>query len=108
MCLLYNPNKAARSRTIPIKIRLCSASGANYSSAATAVTADGLWTSTSVSGTAIRAGTANLGGTFRFDRTLGPGYVFNVRMTGLPAGTYHLRIRITSDPQPHVLQFAVR
>ena len=109
-CLLYDPTKAVRSgATIPIKIQACSATGINASSPAVVVTADQLTlVSSNTSGAVMDAGNANPDSNFRFDQTLGPGYIFNLQTKGLSTGTYNLTIRITDDPQPHLLQFQVR
>jgi hypothetical protein len=109
-CLLYDPMKAVKSgATIPIKIQLCSASAANASSPAIVVSADEL-TLVSLSTTAILedAGNANPDDNFRFEYGLGPGYIFNLKTTGLGTGTYHLRFMATNDPEPHIVSFQVR
>jgi hypothetical protein len=109
-CLLYDPTKAVKSgATIPIKIKLCSATGANVSNSAVVVTAVSLGLiSTSATGEVIDAGNANADGNFRFDAALGPGYIFNLKTTGLSQGTYRLEIRVSNDPQPKYLTFQVR
>lgn len=56
----------------------------------------------------VDAGNAKADGNFRFDPTLGPGYIFNLKTTGLAQGTYRLEIRVTNDSQPHFLTFQVR
>jgi hypothetical protein len=109
-CLLYDPMRAVKSgATIPIKIQLCSASAANVSSPTIVVTADELTlASTSTSAAVEDAGNANPDDNFRFDRGLGPGYIFNLKTTGLGTGTYHLRFTATNDPEPHIVSFQVR
>jgi hypothetical protein len=109
-CLLYDPTKAVKSgATIPIKIKLCSATGANVSASNIVVTAVALaMLSNSTTGEVMDAGNANADGNFRFDTTLGPGYIFNLKTTGLAQGTYRLEIRVTNDPLPRYLTFQVR
>jgi hypothetical protein len=109
-CLLYDAAKEVKSgATLPIKIRLCSATGANLSASSVVVTAVSLTNqATSASAPVNDAGNANPGGTFRFDPSLGPGYIFNLKTTGLAPGTYRLEIRATNDPQPQYLTVQVR
>ena len=55
-------------------------------------------------------GSANPGGSFRFEAALGPagGYILNLNTTGLASGSYTLQFTAGSDPLPHALNFAVR
>ena len=46
-------------------------------------------------------------GKFRFDQTL-PGYVFNLKTTGLTTGTYRMNFSISGDPLPHFVTFGVK
>ncbi|HYB93513.1 MAG TPA: MBG domain-containing protein, partial [Vicinamibacterales bacterium] len=109
-CLLYDPTKPVKSGAgIPLKIRLCSASGANVSASNIVVAAVSLqMISTSTSSQVEDAGNSNADSNFRFDPTLGPGYIFNLKTTGLPEGTYRLEIRMTGDPSPSYVTFQVR
>jgi len=110
VCLLYDPTKVVKSgATIPLKIRLCSSTGANQSAPGLVVTAVSIGlVSGSTTSEVVDAGNANPDGKFRYDGTLGPGYIFNLKTTGLATGTYRLEIRVTGDPQPHYLFFQVR
>ena len=109
-CLLYDPIRAVKSgATIPIKIQLCSASGANLSASSIVVAADELTlASTATSATMTDAGDANPDNNFRYDPSLGPGYIFNLKTRGLRPGTYQMRFKATDDPQPHIVTFQVR
>ena len=109
-CLLYDPSRIAKSgSTIPIKLQVCSASGANLSSPAIVLTAaDIVLVSTSTSGVVDDAGDANPDSNFRFSSGLGPGYIFNLKTTGLGTGTYNLRFHVTGDPMLHGVPFQVR
>jgi len=51
--------------------------------------------STGASSPAIDAGNANAGGVFRFDLSLGPGYIFNLKTTGLGTGIYSLTFTVS-------------
>lgn len=109
-CLLYDPAKAVKSgATIPIKIALCSAGGVNASASTIVVTATHLTLeSTSTSGQVSDAGNSNADGNFRFDTGLGPGYIFNLKTTGLSRGTYLLHFTVSNDPQTHAVRFQVQ
>jgi len=108
-CLLYDSAKVAKSgSTIPIKMRLCSSSGANQSSSAIVVTAVELrLVPGSVSGVVEDAGHANPDDNFRFDAMLG-GYVFNLSTKGLAPGVYELVFRVLGDPLVHGLSLQVQ
>jgi len=108
-CLLYDPSRMVQSgATIPIKLQLCSSSGANASASSTVVTAvEVALVSTDTSGIVADSGNANPDGNFRFDPALG-GYIFNLSTKGLGRGTYYLRFTVSGDPAPHRTQFQVR
>jgi hypothetical protein len=110
VCLLYDPTKAVHAgATIPLKFQLCSASGANQSASSRVVTAQELiFVSTNTSGPVVDAGNANPDQQFRFDSSLGPGYIFNLKTSGLATGTYRLKFAVTNDPQTHMIQFELR
>lgn len=110
--VLFDQTKAAKSgSTIPIKIQLVDALGHNVSSAAMVVHAVSLiQIATSASETVNDAGSANPDANFRFESSLGTsgGYIFNLKTTGLPTGTYRLGFTVNADPAIYTLQFAVR
>lgn len=110
--VLYDQTKAAKSGSvIPIKLQLVDAQGHNVSSAALVVHAASLTQiATSASETIDDAGNANPDVNFRFDPSLGAGggYIFNLKTTGLPTGTYRLGFTVDADPGIHAVQFAVR
>lgn len=91
LCVLYDQSKAHRSgSTVPIKLQLCDASGANVSSASIAVAAQGLVkVDNSASSVVEDSGNANPDGNFRYDAALG-GYIFNLSTKGLTTGTWKL------------------
>lgn len=110
VCLLYDPTKVVKAgSTVPLKVQLCSATGANVSAAATLLTAEQVsLISSTVAGTALDAGNANPDGNFRFDETLGPGYAFNLKTTGLAMGIYDLTFSASADPRTHAIRFQVK
>lgn len=112
VAVLYDQTKAAKSgSTIPIKIQLVDALGHNVSSAAVLVHAVSLvQIATSASEAINDAGSANPDVNFRFDSSAGSGggYIFNLKTTGLPTGTYRLGFIVDGDPAIHTVQFAVR
>jgi hypothetical protein len=109
VCLLYDPTKVKKAgSTVPIKLQICDAAGANLSRPDIAVVATSvLMVSTNTSGTPDASGNANPDGNFRYDPSL-PGYIFNLKTTGLAPGTWELRFRIAGDPTEHGAGFQVR
>ena len=109
---LFDATRAAKSgSTLPVKLRLIDAGGADLSSASIVVTAIRVvLVSTSATTDVQDAGNANPDGDFRFDDSLGPsgGYIFNLSTKGLVSGTYHLVFMVAGDPAPHVVGFQVR
>jgi len=113
VCLLYDPTKAVKSgATIPLKLYLCDSTGSDLSSSSVIVHATSLvQVSTNTTDTIVTAGDANPDNDFRFDATLGPsgGYIFNLKTTGLAAGTYNLSFTAGSDLTfTYTLQFQVK
>ena len=107
VCVLYDQAQAHKAgSTVPIKLALCDASGANVSADASVVTATGLrQVSTAVSSTVVDAGNANPDDNFRY---AGGFYIFNLKTTGLTTGTWQLDFSVAGDPSPHSVQFQVR
>ncbi|HYG83002.1 MAG TPA: PxKF domain-containing protein, partial [Pyrinomonadaceae bacterium] len=109
---LYEVEKAHRAgSTVPVKLQLLDAAGANLSSASTAVRALGVSPVTSETyETAADAGNANPGGGFRFDPTVGEtgGYIFNLKTTGYAPGAYKLYFTVGADPHVYTTQFQIR
>lgn len=92
--------------TIPIKLRLTDAFGADLSSAGVVVTATGvIRVSTSTSGELAEASAADPDFNFRY---AGGGYSFNLKTTGYAPGTYLLLFRAGSDPTEHTVEFRIR
>ncbi len=106
VCLLFDESKfVQRGSTVPIKLQLCDASGANVSDSRVTVTA------TSLEGGAPRdAGRANPGNLFRFDPTLGGsgGYIYNLQTTGLASGIHTLTFSAAGDASTHSVTVTVR
>ena len=109
VCPLYDNTKAVNAgATIPIKLQLCDAGGANVSATGIAVTATGLTrVSDDTSGPVADAGNANPDSGFRSDATL-PGYIYNFYTKGLAAGTYRVKFKAGADPATHEALFKVR
>jgi hypothetical protein len=110
--LLYDPTKAVNSgSTLPLKIQLSNAAGADVSSASIVITAVGLvQVSSNATYDVQDSGNANPDDVFRFDPTLGPtgGYIFNLSTKGLTTGTYNLIYTVQGDPVQHSLSFQIR
>jgi len=109
VCLLYDPTKSVKAgATIPLKVQLCDANGANVSSSSLLLHATGLTqVDSSASATVVDTGNANPDSDFRYDSTL-RGYIYNLKTTGLAAGTWKLSFTVTGDPTSYSIQFDVR
>ena len=106
VCLLHDPTKAVTGGgTFPLKLYLCSASGGNLSSSAIPIHATSIFKVSGYSGAPEDAGNANPDNDFRFDPTLGSsgGYIFNLKTTGLGAGTYGFMFTASGDPTTHTV-----
>jgi hypothetical protein len=112
ICVLYEQTKAAQGgSTVPIKVEICDASGADASSSSVVVTATALTQiSTGGPGAVQASGNSNPDNIFRFDSTLGTsgGYIYNFSTEGLTTGTYALSFTAARDPVVHMVQFQVR
>jgi hypothetical protein len=104
---LYDQTKAVKSgATVPIKVQLVDAGGVNRSSSSVVLHATGIFMqSTNAPETLQDAGNSNLDFDFRFD---GSAYVFNLKTTGYPTGTFVLTFTAGGDPAQHSVVFAVR
>jgi len=91
ICRLYDQTKAVkRGSTVPIKLQLCTATGANLSAAA--ITLHGVslqQVSGSVTGVLEDPGSANPDLDFRYDATFG-GYIYNLSTKNLAIGAWRL------------------
>jgi len=107
ICLGYDPTKSKQSgSTVPIKIQLCSASGANLSSASIPVRATYVVRVTTNTPAPLEdAGNANPDDNFRFDAG---SYIFNLKTTGYATGTYLLGFTVAGDPTTHTVQFSIK
>jgi len=109
VCLLYDPTLVKNAgSTIPIKLRLCDASGANVSSASLSLQATTVTRlSSSVTGIPDDSGNANPDNAFRYDASLA-GYIYNLSTKGYLPGTYALSFTAGGDPTTHTVQFQLR
>ena len=109
---LNDQTKAHKSgSTIPIKLQLRDANGANLSSSSIVVHAVELVrVSTQTTGPVEDAGNANPDFNFRYEASLGGsgGYIFNLKTTGLTTGIYQLCFRAGSDPTMHTVEFQIK
>lgn len=107
--VLFDQTKARKAgSTVPIKLRLVDASGANVSDATVALSAVRL-TKLDNSATTVTdvASSANPDSAFRYDAALG-GYIYNYSTRGLSTGTWELTYTATDDPAEHTVTFDVR
>jgi len=106
-CVLFDQGKAHKAgSTIPIKLELCDAAGANVSSAAVPVVATAVYlVSTSAPGPLADSGNANPDNQFRFSEGK---YIFNLSLMGFSQGTYAMAYTAGNDPTTHTVQFQVK
>lgn len=109
LCLLYDPAKSHRAgSTVPIRLRLCDASGANLSSPALVLHAVSLSrVDSSASSVVEDAGEANADDDFRYDADLA-GYIFNLSTGGLSSGTWKLVFSVAGGSTTYAVTFDVR
>jgi|GEM_PF-1831257 len=107
--VLFDQSKAHKSgSTIPIKIRLVDANGANVSSAATLLHAVSVVQTASQASPFIEdAGNSNPDFDFRYDASLG-GYIFNLKTTGYGTGSYLLKFVAGGSSTVYAVGFQVR
>jgi probable HAF family extracellular repeat protein len=112
LCLLYDPGRAVKAgSTIPIKLQLCDANGANLSLPDVVLHSQGVkLVSTNAPGALQDSGNANPDNSFRYDATLGGtgGYIYNLSTKGLATGTYALEFTVGSASHVYRAQFEVR
>ena len=107
VCVDFDETKAVKAgATVPVKLALCDAKAANLSSSSIAVRGVSLTrTSNGAVFPVADAGNANPDQTFRY---AGGRYMFNLKTTGLPAGSYRFNFTAGTDPAPHSVGFVVR
>ena len=112
LCLLYDPNKAAKSgSTIPVKLQLCTPGGANLSSSSISLHATAIVKISSANPNGVPdSGSVSPDNDFRFEPSSGNGgaYTFNLSTSGLTPGTYSLSFKVSSDLPAYSTLFQVR
>lgn len=106
---LYDQTKVYKSgSTVPIKIQLVDANGANVSSVSTVVHAIRVVQTSSQTSTNLDdAGNSNPDFDFRYDGSLG-GYIFNLKTTGYRTGSYVLNFVAGGGPTVYSVGFQIR
>lgn len=106
---LFDQTKANKSgSTVPIKIRIVDANGANVSSASTVVHAVSVIQISSQASTVLdNAGNLNPDFDFRYDAGLG-GYIFNLKTRGFGTGGYLLNFIAGNSPTVYSVGFQIR
>jgi hypothetical protein len=109
VCLLYDPTKVKKlGSTVPIKLQICDAAGANLSQPSIGVTATSVhFEAATTTGPLDDSGNANPDLNFRYDPSL-TGYIFNLKTSGLGPGRWQIRFRIGGDPGEHGAEFQLR
>ncbi|HEX8116987.1 MAG TPA: MBG domain-containing protein, partial [Pyrinomonadaceae bacterium] len=110
VCALYDPEKAAQTNsTIPVKLQLCNAAGADVSTPTAVMQATGVvFISTQIPAQLADAGDANPDFNFRYVAGTPGAYIFNLSTKGYAPGTYLLNFVVSGDPVPHAVKFSVR
>jgi hypothetical protein len=105
ICVLKGNEDSNDGATIPIKLKLCTASGANLSSASIVLTATALDGGPPVPND---AGNSNFGFLFRFT---GEAYTYNLQTKNVPPtpdGKHTLSFTVGNDPATYTVSFAIR
>lgn len=112
ICALYDPTRVVRSgSTVPIKVQLCDATGANRSSPAIVLHTTGTaQVSAAAPGPLYDTRLVTADTDFRYDATLGDGggYIFNLSTVGLSTGTYVLKFTAGAEAYEYATGFKVR
>jgi hypothetical protein len=113
LCVLYDPAKSHKAgSTVPVKLQLCDANGANVSTSNIVVNTFSLAKlDNSASGVVEDSGNANPDYNFRYDSTLGVtgGYIYNLSAKGLTSGTWKLSFTVDGASAPtYYVQFDVK
>ena len=105
----FDQTKAHKSgSTVPVKIRLVDANGANVSSASIGLHALSVTqTSTQASTRLDDSGNSNPDFDFRYDSSTG-GYIFNLKTIGCSTGTYLLNYVAGNNPTVYSVGFQIR
>lgn len=106
---LFDQSKAHKSgSTVPIKVRLVDANGANVSSLSVVLHAVSVVQVGSDAGSVLEdAGSSNPDFDFRYDAAAAS-YVFNLKTSGYVTGTYAIGFTAGTDPTGHTVLFQVR
>lgn len=106
---LYDQTRAHKSgSTVPIKIQLVDANGANVSSASLIVHAASVIQTSSQASTVLDdAGESNPDFDFRYDAELN-GYIYNLKTTGFGTGSYSLNFSVGLSSTLYSVAFQVR
>jgi probable HAF family extracellular repeat protein len=107
LCIRFDQTRAVRAgSTIPIRLDLCTVSGISASSPSVVLKTATLRKVSAAASTDVQdSGDANPDLDFRY---LSPGYIFNLKTTGLTTGTWDLVFSVTGDPLEHDVTFQVR
>lgn len=110
-CLLYDPSRSVKKgATYPIKLQLCGAAGQNLSAPSLVLNAlRVVKLDSSPDGPPLSdSGNANPDNNFRFDSSLGPGYIYNLSTRPLSAGTFYVEFVVTGDLTRYRAYFNVK
>lgn len=102
ICVLKSDDEAQDGKTIPIKLRICSASGANLSSASIPLTATAIDDGPPLPND---SGSSNNGFLFRFT---GGSYTYNLQTKTLAPGPHTMSFVVGSDPDVYKVAFSIK
>jgi hypothetical protein len=109
--VLYDQTKTHKSgSTVPLRVQLVDATGANVSSSAITVHTASVYQTSTTSGGVVEELYSPSDVDFVFDPTIGGsgGYRYNLRSNGFPSGTYRLHYTASGDPTEHYLEFRIK
>jgi hypothetical protein len=105
ICEFEATQDAHAGQAIAIKVSLCSPTGRDLSSESVTLTAVEIVKPNGTTTAPQNAGHSNPGNVFR---KTGKGYTYNLKTTGLAAGAYQLKFRVSGDPVLQTVRFSIR
>jgi hypothetical protein len=104
VCVLSDETEAYRSgSTVPLRVTLCNSAGYRFARSGIVLHATGL-----DGGPVTAPGNSQPGNNFRYSDEHGGSYQYNVKTTGLVAGTHRFTFTITGDPTTHTIPVIIR
>jgi hypothetical protein len=104
VCALSDETEAYRSgSTVPLKVTLCNSAGYRFARSGVVLRATGL-----DGGPVSAPGNSQPGNNFRYSDDHGGSYQYNLKTTGLTAGTHQFTFTVAGDPTTHTIPVIIR